>query len=57
MTLVTAAEPVAPRVPGPDPPPTGSSRGSAGVRDRQAADDVAIVAAMAAGDGDALAEL
>jgi len=57
MTLVTAAVPLVPRVPGPALAPAVTSRRSAGVRDRQAADDVTVVEAMTAGDGDALAEL
>lgn len=57
MTLAMAAEPVLPRATGPAPASTGPSRRSADVRDREAADDVAVVAAMADGNGDALAEL
>jgi RNA polymerase sigma-70 factor, ECF subfamily len=57
MTIATASEPVVPNVPGPAPSTTGPSRRSVRVGDHEAADDVAVVAAMAAGDGDALGEL
>jgi RNA polymerase sigma-70 factor, ECF subfamily len=57
MTLAMAAEPVLPRATGPAPGSTGPSRRSVDVHDREAADDVEVVAAMTEGDGDALAEL
>ena len=57
MTLVTAPESSEARSPAPAPKIVGVARRSADVRDPQRADDVAVVAAMVDGDGDALAEL
>ncbi len=57
MTLTTATGPSEARSPAPAPRIVGVTRRSPPVRDPQAADDVAVVAAMVDGDGDALAEL
>ncbi len=57
MTLMTAPESSEARSPAPAPKIVGVARRSADVRDPQRADDVAVVAAMVDGDGDALAEL
>lgn len=54
---MTAPESSEARSPAPAPKIVGVARRSTDVRDPQRADDVAVVAAMVDGDGDALAEL